>query len=116
MGGCSHSSLGWLLLACSSATSLSHSSERERASAAPRSLHLSLAADDHPVVIMHGIAESADSDAMQKLVASVEATYPQKKVIALSVSDGLASMLREMNPQLEELAEAIKSNPLLQNG
>ncbi|KAL1524169.1 hypothetical protein AB1Y20_019078 [Prymnesium parvum] len=74
-------------------------------------------ADDAvPVVLMHGIADSSTSAAMQQLVDSILAAFPAKRVLALPVSNGLASILREMDRQLEELVRIIRADNSLKHG
>lgn len=72
--------------------------------------------DDLPIVLMHGIADSANSNGQQQLVTALKSQFPSKYVIALPVSDGLASMLREMDQQLDELVNIIRADKNLANG
>ena len=83
---------------------------------APLAARVEAAVDDLPVVFMHGIADSASSSATQQLVASVQSSYPSKDVVALPVSDGLASILRPMGMQLDELVRVVRSDARLARG
>ena len=73
-------------------------------------------ADSTPVALMHGMADSSDSEGMRALAASLQAYYPRKFVISLSVSDGLASILRPMPEQVDEFARVVRGCPDLAGG
>lgn len=71
-----------------------------------------------PVVLMHGLGQSADSPAMQRLCTSVRNSYPGIHVNCLNVTDagGWDSITTDMNQQVDNFAAAIQNDPKLQNG
>jgi palmitoyl-protein thioesterase len=73
-------------------------------------------ADTTPVVFMHGMGDAGPNPGMQSLARTVTELYPGKYSVALSVADGIASILEPMDRQLAEFTAAIRADPKLQNG
>jgi len=65
---------------------------------------------------MHGMGDAGPNPGMQSLARSVSEMYPQKYSIAVSVADGLASILEPMDRQLLEFAKAVRADPKLAKG
>lgn len=72
--------------------------------------------DATPVVFMHGMGDSGGNPGMQSLARTVSAAYPLKYAVALSVADGVASILEPMDRQVAEFAAAVRADPRLLGG
>lgn len=72
--------------------------------------------DRTPIALMHGMSESYNSAGLASLLASLRIRYPHKYVVSLSVSDGLASILRSMDAQLDEFVHVVNSDANLAGG
>jgi hypothetical protein len=55
------------------------------------------------------MGDAGQNPGMQSIARTVSTMYPHKYVVALSVADGVASILEPMDRQLAEFTRAIRS-------
>lgn len=79
-------------------------------------LSATLSEDATPVVLMHGMGDAGANPGMQSLARTISELYPAKHAVALSVADGLASILEPMDQQLAEFTRAVQADPKLRDG
>lgn len=82
----------------------------------PHGLATSTSDDATPVVFMHGMGDAGLNPGMQSIARTVSTMYPRKYSVALSVADGVASILEPMDRQLVAFTRAIRSDPKLAHG
>lgn len=75
----------------------------------------------HPVVIWHGLGDSAYSEGMQSLASDLKEAFPGIDVYIISLADTLASdqkagFFGNVNDQIEHVCRGLKERKELENG
>jgi palmitoyl-protein thioesterase len=69
-----------------------------------------------PIVVMHGVTDSGDSEQMQKICGRIAEIHTKTIVRCLQIHDGHSSWWYGMDHQVKTYAAAVTEDPVLSNG